>query len=289
MSELTLVTDVVSTLGEGALWYQDRLYWVDIIGRRVHIYRPADESYRYIQLDAMVGTVVPRRKGGLVVALQNGFAFLDEDTGKVTPIADPEADKPDNRFNDGKCDPEGRFWAGTMALDQRPGAGALYVLHPDGRVEQKLTGVTISNGICWNADATAVYYVDTPTQQVVRFDYDRATGHIENPKVVVEIDPADGSPDGMTIDSDGNLWIALWKGGAVVCYNPETGQRLHKVEVPARLVTSCAFGGPDLSDLYITTARVDLSEEELAAQPLAGRLFKTRVPARGVPAFTFAG
>src|SRR5690606_16778406 len=163
---LTLVTDVQSTLGEGALWYGDRLYWVDIIGRRVHIYRPADDSYRSLELDQMVGTVVPRSRGGLVVALQNGFAFLDEDTGQVTPIADPEADKPGNRFNDGKCDPEGRFWAGTMALDQKPGQGALYVLHPDGRVEQKLTGVGISNGICWNADATAMYYVDTPTQQV---------------------------------------------------------------------------------------------------------------------------
>jgi sugar lactone lactonase YvrE len=283
------VTDICTVLGEGPIWYGERLYWVDIVGQRIHSYDPAAASTRTLQLDWMVGTVVPRRRGGLAVALENGFALVDERTGQIEPLIDPEADKPGNRFNDGKCDPAGRFWAGTMSKGSETGAGALYMLDADRRVKRQLTGITTSNGLCWSLDHRAFYYIDTPTQRVMAYDYELETGDIENGRPVVLIDPAEGKPDGMTIDEQGNLWIALWDGGAVVCHDPATGKRLAKVEVPASRATACAFGGPQLSDLYITSARVGLSAEELARQPLAGRLFRTQVRVRGIPAYAYAG
>lgn len=283
------VTDTRATLGEGPIWLGEKLAWVDIIEKRVYVYNPETGEERRYQLDEMVGTVVPRESGGFVVALEKGMAFLDDETGAVETISGARATSSGTRFNDGKCDPAGRFWAGTMGLGGEPGMGALYVLHPDGRFEKKVEPVTISNGICWRADAEVMYYIDTPTQQVVAYEFDNATGAISNPRAVVEIDPSEGGPDGMAIDADGNLWIALWGGSAVVCHDPETGKRLHKIEVPASRVTACAFGGADLQDLYITTARVGLSPEELEEQPLAGSLFITRAPVRGVPSFSFAG
>lgn len=289
MSQPVPVTQVESTLGEGAIWHQSVLYWVDILGKYVHIYDPATEKHREIPLDECVGTVVPRASGGLVVALQHGFAHVDLESGKVTPLGQPVDSRPETRFNDGKCDPAGRLWAGTMGFNSEPGLGSLYMLDVDGRVEEKIPGVTISNGICWSKDAKQMYYIDTPTQQVWGFDYDIETGEIGGKRVVVEIDPSEGSPDGMTIDADDNLWIALWGGSAVVCHNPTTGERLHKIDLPCEQVTSCAFGGPNLDDLYITTARVGYSEEKLVQQPFAGRLFHVRVDAKGVPAFAYAG
>src|SRR5690606_21738468 len=263
---------------------------VDIEEKRIYIYNPKTREERYLQLDAMVGTVVVRARGGLVAALENGFAFVDEETGKVEPIADPEADKPENRLNDGKCDPAGRLWAGTMARSGQGKNGALYTLETDGRtVVRKLDGVGISNGICWSLDHKTMYYVDSPTRQVVAFDYDKQTGAIANRRVVVEISPEEGVPDGMTIDERGYLWIALWDGWAVVCHDPATGTRHAKVELPAARITSCAFGGDDLGDLYITSARSGLSAEALARQPDAGGLFCTRVGVRGVPSFAYQG
>lgn len=283
------VTDIVSRLGEGPIWYREKLYWVDIVGKRVHVYEPASRSARTIEVGYMVGTVVPRLAGGLVVALENGFAFLDEDSGAVTPIIDPEADQPGNRFNDGKCDPAGRFWAGTMSLHGKARAGALYMLDREGMAHERLEGITTSNGICWSLDYRTMYYIDTPTQEVVAFDFDMAAGLITNARSIIKIDAAEGHPDGMTIDERGHLWIALWDGGAVVCHDPTSGRRLAKVEVPASRATACAFGGPHLDELYITSASVGLTDEQRQQQPLAGRLFRTNVGVGGVPAFAFAG
>lgn len=289
MSTLTPITETRAALGEGAIWHNDRLYWIDVVGQRIYTYEPKSETERFIQLDSMIGTVVPRAKGGLVAALQTGFAFVDENSGQVTPIADPEKDIPENRFNDGKCDPTGRLWAGTMALTGDKPSGALYSLETDGSVSKKLEGITISNGICWSLDAKTMYYIDSPTRQVVAFDYDRDSGAITNQRVVVEIEDPGAVPDGMTIDERGYLWIALWGGSAVVCHDPETGQRYDTVELPTSLITSCAFGGENLEDLYITCARTDLSEEELKAQPYAGGLFRTKVGVKGVPSFAYQG
>jgi len=285
------ILDAKATLGEGAVWDARRqvLYWVDIEAGRLHEFDPATGGNRTFELGQRVGAVVPRARGGVMLAMERGFASLDLGSGAIRFWADPEAHLPSNRFNDGKCDPQGRFWAGTISLDRQPGAAGLYCLEPDGTVRTMLRGVTNSNGIAWSLDHDTMYYIDTPTLQVTAFDYDPRTGNITRPRPVVTIPPDSGKPDGMTIDAQGMLWIALWDGGCVTRWDPRTGRLLERVAVPARRVTSCAFGGPDLGDLYITTARVGLTERELAEQPGAGGLFRVRPGVRGVPAFEFQG
>lgn len=283
------VTETRARLGEGPLWHGGRLYWLDITGRALYTYDPSTGEERSIRLPHMLGAVAPRERGGLVAALSSGFAFLDELTGEVTPIADPEAGEPRTRFNDGKCDPAGRFWAGTMGMNLEPDLGALYVLHADGSVEKKLAGVSISNGIAWSPDRGTMYYIDSPTHEVAAFDYDPGTARIANRRTAVAIDPNEGLPDGMAVDENGNLWIALFGGGAVVCHDPRTGGRLAKLDVPAANTTACAFGGPDLDDLYITTARDSLSAAQAAKEPLAGCLFVARPGVRGLPAYCYRG
>jgi sugar lactone lactonase YvrE len=288
---LELVLDARAMLGEGAIWdsRKQRLYWVDIEPGRLHVFNPGDGTDRAFELGEMVGTVVPRKGGGVMLALQRGFAAFDFRTGELTRWSDPEAHLPRNRFNDGKCDPEGRFWAGTISLDREPCAAGLYCMDTDGRVETMLKGVTNSNGIAWSLDGTAMYYINTPTRRVTQFDYDSTSGRIANPRNVIIIPVNEGKPDGMTIDSEGMLWIALWGGGCVGRWDPRTGTRLGTVSVPAARVTSCAFGGANLDELYITTARTGLSESELADQPHAGGLFRARPGVAGVAAFEFAG
>ena len=289
MSQPTPVTHVESILGEGAIWHQSTLYWVDILGKMVHSYDPSTGTHRALSMPQCVGTVVPRASGGLVVALEAGFAHVEPSTGQVRPLGEPVDPRPETRFNDGKCDPAGRLWVGTMGFNSEPGMGSLYMLDVNGRVEVKIPSVTVSNGICWSSDARTMYYIDTPTQEVWAFDYDVKTGAISNRRVAVQIPKREGSPDGMTIDADGNLWVALWGGSAVACYDPASGKLITKIELPCEQVTSCAFGGPDLEDLYITTARVGYTPEKLAQQPLAGRLFHVRPGVKGLPAFAYAG
>jgi sugar lactone lactonase YvrE len=286
-----LILDARATLGEGAIWHarEQRLYWVDIEPGRLHVYDPADGTDRVFELGQMVGTVVPRARGGVMLALHHGFAAFDLQTGAMTPWSDPEHHLPRNRFNDGKCDPAGRFWAGTISLDREPGAASLYCLEPDGRVRAMWRGVTNSNGIAWSQDRATMYYIDTPTRRVTAFDYDVASGQIANPRTVITIPEDCGKPDGMTIDAAGMLWIALWEGGCVGRWDPRTGAWLDSVAVPASRVTSCAFGGPDLNELYITTARIGLNVSDLAEQPHAGSLFRARPGVPGVAAFEFAG
>ncbi len=235
----------------------------------------------------MIGTVVPTETGKVLVALQNGIYKLNAETGTKKLIVDPEENLPNNRFNDGKCDPAGRFWAGTMSTNNEKNAGALYRLDFNNSIHKMVENVSISNGIVWSADNTKMYYIDTPTQKVVRYDYDNITGEISNPKVAVNIPKKMGSPDGMTIDADGNLWVALWGGSAVSCWNPESGKLIRTIEVPAKNVTSCAFGDDDLGTLYITTARIATSDDELIKFPNAGGVFKTRPGVKGVEACLF--
>ncbi len=287
-----LVLDARALLGEGPIWDVRRqaLYWVDIAGGKVHIFDPTTGQDRAIDVGQPVGTIVPRRNGGALVALRDGFAALDLETGALTMIADPEAHLPQNRFNDGKCDPAGRFWAGTMRLaEDRTGAGSLYRLDPDLTVHKMWSNITVANGIAWSHDATTMYYIDTPTRMVVAFEYDLATGAIANPKPVISTPDGPGFPDGMTIDAEGMLWVAYWDGWRVVRWDPATGEALAVIELPVQRPTAPWFGGPDLDVLYITSARVGLSEEALQQQPHAGGLFAARPGVRGVPAFEFAG
>lgn len=286
-----LVLEARAALGEGAIWDADRgvLYWVDILGCQVHIYDSAQGQDRTIDVGQYVGAVVPRTSGGLMLALHNGFASLDLASEEVEIVADPEGRPPGNRFNDGKCDPAGRFWAGTLALDGSPGVAALYRLNADLSVHKMLEDVTCSNGIVWTLDHQTMYYIDTGLGRVDAFDYDLETGTISGRRTAFEVPPERGYPDGSTLDSEGMLWVALWHGGAVSRWNPATGELLQVVEVPAPNVTSCAFGGPHLDQLYITTARNGLSAQELEAYPLAGGLFRAEIGVTGLPAFGFAG
>jgi sugar lactone lactonase YvrE len=291
MLEARLELDARATLGEGPCWdaRASRLHWVDIEGCALHRYDPATGRDEVRALGRMPGAVVPRRSGGLLLAMQDGLRALDPETGEWTTLADPEEGDPEMRFNDAKCDPAGRFWAGSMAISAEAGRGSLYVLDAALRLERKLDGLAISNGLAWSPDERILYHIDSPTHRVTAFDYERETGRISAPRVAVTIPDGMGDPDGMTIDVEGMLWIALWGGSAVARWDPGSGALLERVELPVSQVTCCAFGGAELDTLYITSARSRLTEAQLASEPLAGGLFSVRPGVRGFPAVEFAG
>ena len=279
-------------LGEGSLWHSQtqRLFWVDIMGQTVFIFDPKSGENRGINVGADVGTVVPRKSGGVMLGVKGGFASLDLETETLEEIAMVETDLPNNRFNDGKCDPAGRFWAGSMAYDFAKGAGNLYCMEQDLSVRKVLPDVSISNGLVWTADQATIYYIDSLAFQIAAFDYDVATGQIANRRPVVQLPEAVGFLDGMSIDANGNLWVAIYGAGQVRCWDPASGELLDTIEVPgAKLTTSCAFGGPDLNELYITSASDGLTDQQKEEQPLAGSLFRAELDVAGVPAFEFAG
>jgi len=272
-------------LGEGAIWHHRHhmLYWVDILGKKFWQFNPTTGQHDDFETGQLTGTIVPRRHGGVMLALHHGFAVYYPAALKLTMICDPENNQPELRFNDGKCDPAGRFWAGTMPIASRDPIGSLYCLYPDLHVERKVTEVSCSNGIAWSLDHKTMYYIDTPLCRVDAFDFDVATGHIENRRVAFEIPQAMGHPDGSTLDADGMLWIAHWGGSCVARWNPQTGEHLATVELPTPQITSCAFGGPRLDQLYITSARVGRDSD-----PYAGGLFCVDVGVKGIPACEFA-
>ena len=288
--EPELVVEKRALVGEGSVWDAEQkvLYWVDILSHELYIYDPATGENRTVLTCQAVGTVVPRARGGVAVALHNGFALIDLSNDKITPLADPERTVPANRFNDGKCDPAGRFWAGTMAFNAEPGRGALYCLDVDHRVTEKLDSVTISNGIVWSADHKTMYYVDTGLNNVRGFDYDIDSGEISNERVVI-VNEGEGHFDGMSIDAEGMVWIALFGGAGVRRYDPESGALQRDIGLPMSQVTSCAFGGEHLDELYITSAATGLDETALAQQPLAGSLVRIDVGVQGVEAFAYGG
>jgi sugar lactone lactonase YvrE len=283
MMTISPIGKIHSQWGEGPVWWHGALYFVDIEGHLVHRFDPATGDETSWNVGQRVGTVVPRESGGLVIAGDRGIFFLDEETGALTAVADPEADQPDNRFNDGKCAPDGRFFAGTISLVKKPGAAKLYRLDPDLSLHEAFGPVTNSNGIVWSLDGRQLYYIDTPRREILVFDYE--DGHLRNMRSAVSTEQIDASPDGMTIDAEGNLWVAFCHGACVVCYNPLSGEELRRIELPCLETTACAFGGPDLADLYVTTGVHKSVQEEHG-----GRLFVVRgLGVRGVPAYAFAG
>jgi sugar lactone lactonase YvrE len=283
MMSIEAVGTIRSQWGEGPIWWQDALYYVDIEGHQVHCFDPATAAEKSWEVGERVGTVVPRESGGLVIAGDRGISLLDPDSGALTHLADPEQDLPDNRFNDGKCSPDGRFFAGTISLTKKTGTAKLYRLDPDLTLHEAFGPVTNSNGIAWSADGKTVFYIDTPRKEVLAFDYD--AGHLRNLRSVISAAHLDASPDGMAIDAEGHLWIAFCHGACVVCFDPETGAELRKIALPCLETTACAFGGPDLGDLYVTTGiHKSVVEED------AGRLFVIRgLGVNGLPAHAFAG
>ena len=267
--------------GEGPVWDErsQTLLWVDLTADEIHSLEPATGRHATQSVGREIGIAVPRRGGGLALAVREGFATLDA-AGRVTVLADPLA--PHVRMNDGAVDPEGRFWAGSMAYDAAPGAGSLFRLDADGSLTTVLDGVTISNGLAWDPDARFLYYIDSATGGVDRFDYDRASGAIGRRRRL--IDMPFGEPDGMTVDADGCLWVAIWDGGQVRRYDPR-GRLLESVEVPVTRPTSCAFGGPALDRLFITTSRLGLD----VGDPVAGALLVVDPGVAGLATPPFEG
>ena len=284
-SEVIPVYTAAAKLGEGAIWnYKTQeLYWVDIVGEKLHIYHPESNTNKTISMPCRIGTVVPTQEiNKAVVALEDGIYKVDISKEILSLLSAVEATNFKNRFNDGKCDPNGNLWVGSMHLEKTKPLASLYKVNGKGRATKMLSNITISNGIVWSKRGETMYYIDTPTKKIRAFDFDMASSTISNERTVVEVNEKDGYPDGMTIDENGMLWVGMWNGNAVAQYNPNTGALIRKIAVPAHNVTSCAFGGNNLDELFITTASVDMTEEEKKKYPLAGAIFKVKPGVKGV-------
>ncbi len=280
-----LFIDASATLGESPAWdaKTQTLYWIDVLERKVYAGRKP-----ILLLDHYVGCLAPRRRGGLVIAQRSGIWTLEPDMQKMRKLAKPRREFAHNRFNDGKCDPRGRFLAGTMDHHEKEATGCLYSVGADGTISRLLKGLRISNGMAWSPDGKTMYFTDTPTREIMAFDYDLQSGEISNPRVIIHFEKSFGWPDGMTTDSDGNLWIAMW-GGARVSQWSGDGTLLAQFGVPALNVTSCVFGGPALNELFITTALVGMDQTAFKKFPLAGGIFRMETNVTGMPTYEFAG
>jgi sugar lactone lactonase YvrE len=274
--------DATARLGEGPVWdaRSSTLRWVDIERGEVHRFDPAAGTDTFFEVGERVGTVAVRAAGGLVLGTQSGLYTCLDDGGRLTRLHGIDTDPPGGRCNDGKADPWGRFWVGTM-LEGADGAGALYRLDPDHSLHTVLTGVGVSNGLAWSPDGRTMYYIDTTTGGVDALDHDPSSGAVTARRRLIDIDR--GHPDGMTIDAEGCLWVALWDGWGVQRHASD-GRLLTTVEVPAQRVTSCTFAG---DTLYITTARIGV--RDFADQPAAGSLFACAPGVAGLPAGEWAG
>jgi len=286
-----ILLDARAGLGEGPSWdaAHNRLYWVDIHAGHLHIHDQQNQTNDLISLGEALGCIATCRNGDLILALHSGLAKLNLATRTRTRVVNPEPHLPGNRFNDGKCDPAGRFLVGTMDEAEEEASGSLYSYAPDGTLNTLLAGTRISNGLTWSPDFQTFYHIDTPTRQVTAFDYDLATGSIANPRPVVRVPAELGWPDGMTSDREGMLWVAMWAGAKITRWDPAKGDLLETIPIPALNVTSCIFGGPDLTDLYITSARKGISDLDLERYPLSGGLFRLRTEVIGMPCFIFGG
>lgn len=277
-------------IGEGPTWVaaRDALLWTDIAGRRIHRLEPATGQVWTRALEQMAGAVLPRARGGLALCLQDGVYLTDTDEGELQPFVAVEPDDETTRLNDVKTDRAGRLWGGTMAIDARPDAGALYRVEPDGTVTTIARPTTISNGIEWSLDGSLMYYIDTATRRMDVFDFDLASGQALGRRPFIRFDETFGSPDGMTVDAEGCLWVAFYDGWAVRRFTP-TGALDRTIELPAARITSCCFGGPGLDQLYVTSARDGLTRTQLGGQPHAGALFCIEPGEVGMPVSPFAG
>ena len=294
MKKPELLVNLGGIIGEGICWDEKTrmLYWIDLLDNKIFAYDGDKCTVKIINVNQNTGCIRVREQGGLVAGLQNGIFFVNLDSGELTAVIDPESDKPGNRFNDGTCDCMGRFWAGTMskALDGGAGdlapMGSLYCLDSDYNIDKKIDKVIISNGIGYSPDNSTMYFIDSPTHEVAAFDFNKYTGEISNKRSVVKIPEEIGLPDGMAVDADGMLWVAMWCGGAVVKFDPENGQMLEKIIIPVKSVTSLVFGGKDLDEMFITTAKLDT---DLNKYPDAGGVFRIKMDVKGQLPYKFKG
>ena len=289
-NDLRCVIPGVDILAEGPHWAvgKGKLYWVDILGSAIIEGDPKTGKRESFKMPGMVGVAVPKKSGGFLVATDTGIKMVEEQGTQISTLTDPEADKPGNRFNDGKCDPRGRFWGGTMAIDGSPNQGTLWRYDPDGTIRKMDGGFNLSNGLCWSPDHKLFYFTDSGRQIIYVYDFDLSSGDIINRRAFAHIPKSNGVPDGLTVDSEGFLWSANWDGWCITRYDPD-GQVERVIKLPVPRPTSCIFGGEDLSTLFVTTARFRLSPEQLNDAPLSGSIFAVETDIKGLPEFNFAG
>jgi sugar lactone lactonase YvrE len=285
------VVKAEALVGEGPIW-DDRaqvLWWVDIKAPSLHRYEPATGETRSWPMPSRLGTVALRERGGLVGAFKDGFCWIDPETGAVTPIADPEAHLPDNRFNDGGVDAAGRFWAGTMDDAEQDPTGHLYRLDPSGKVKSYEAHISITNGVDWSLDGRTLYFTDTTGGTIYAYAFDPATGEPGGRRVFAQVPESDGHPDGLVVDAEDHVWGAHWGGARFTRYRPD-GSIERVLPIPAPQVTSACFGGPNLDILYVTSAVIGLDDATRALYPAAGSVFAvTGLGIKGRPTRRFGG
>ncbi|BAY41045.1 SMP-30/gluconolaconase/LRE domain-containing protein [Nostoc sp. NIES-2111] len=273
-------------LGEGPVWDSTHqcLYWVDIYNHRINRFNSVTGENLYFDVGDVVGAIALAGTNRLIMAQRHGLTFLNLDNGEVIPIIQIETDKPKNRFNDGKCDRQGRFWFGSLSPG-KPEAN-LYRYDPDGSLHLMETGLTISNGLGWSPDQKTFYLTDSPQQKIYAYNFDAVTGKISDRRIFVNLTGESFYPDGMAIDNQGNIWSAMWDGWCVICFNPQ-GKEISRIKLPVQRPTSCTFGGEDLRTLYITSASVGLSEQEIEQSFYSGDLFAVETNTIGLQTDSF--
>ena len=288
MNEIEHVLSLANRLGEGPLWHpgEAALYWVDIESSQIFRYDSHTGQHEKVQLDIAVGALAFREAGGLILATAKGYAYWDMQDRQLEFIADPEANKPESRFNDGKVDRLGRFWAGTMTVEGA--TSALYRLDAGGSVHRMESGITIANGLGWSPDDKTMYFTDTMIHTIYAYNFDLESGTIANRRVFVHDPDAPGLPDGLCVDSEGCVWSARILDWRIVRFDPD-GAVEREIRLPVKNPTSCAFGGENLDELYVTTAAIGLTDEEARQQPLAGDLFRIHTGVKGQAEPFFAG
>jgi sugar lactone lactonase YvrE len=297
-ADVTCVLQAKALIGEGPVWSVEtqRLYWADIVGKQLNIFNPTDGSNQTFTLPELVTSVSPRQgqgqggAGGLILTLRNSFAFFEPATGKLDVLAEPEPDKPGNRFNDGKCDRQGRLWAGTMGdVDWDSPIGNLYRFGADGKPVRMEEAICCSNGLGWSPDSKTMYFTESFRHRIFAYDFDAATGNISNRRIFTSLEPHESAfPDGLTVDAEGFVWSAQPMFGRLARYAPN-GKLERVIELPVSRGTSVMFGGPNLDVLYVTTMRATLTEAQLAEEPLAGSLLALRPGVTGIAETPFAG
>lgn len=285
----TLLYPCRGILAEGPFWHVplQSFFWVDIEKGILYRYDWENRRVKTWSFPNRLTLVIPDQKGSLILALDAKLLRFNPETEKLDELAQVDENKPLNRFNDGACDAKGRLWAGTMSVKMEKDAGTLYCMDGKLKPNPQISPVTISNGIAWSPEGKTMYYIDSPSREIKAYDFDVETGLINFKKIVVKVPEAMGTPDGMCSDSDGNLWVGHYGGSGVYAWNPKTGENFDKIEVDAPHVTSCAFGGPDLDQLIITTARENLGQDQLEQYPDSGSVFFCKMPVNGAPVHGF--